>query len=95
MLNRCERVLVETEEALDAPDEVVAENVRYIGPLVEGPGPDAAWSPPWGDDTRPLVVVSMGTTAIPGSSATLDAVLSALDGPPLRVFATAGDPAEP
>jgi MGT family glycosyltransferase len=84
LVERAPLALVTTLEELDRPD-TVAPNVRYVGPLVEGPGPDEGWRPPG----RPLVVVSMGTTAM-DEGPVLQRVLDGLDGAPLRVVATLG-----
>ena len=62
VLNRAARVLVATAKELDRPDEPLAANVRYVGPLVEDAGEDAGWNPP-GDGGSPLVHVCTGTVA--------------------------------
>ena len=84
LVARAPLVLVTTLQALDRP-EIVPANVRYVGPLVEGPGPDDGWRPPG----RPLVVVSMSTTPM-GEAPVLQRVLDALAGAPVQVLATLG-----
>jgi MGT family glycosyltransferase len=80
---------VTTLEALDRPEGAVPANVRYVGPLVEPPGDDAAWEPPGNPEDGPLVVVSMGTTPM-DEGVVLQRVLDALDGAPVRVLVTLG-----
>jgi UDP:flavonoid glycosyltransferase YjiC (YdhE family) len=58
LLTASDVVLVAAPRALDGAGDV-PPNVRYAGPLLEGPGPDAGWVPPAG--SGPLVVVSLGT----------------------------------
>jgi UDP:flavonoid glycosyltransferase YjiC (YdhE family) len=84
LVEKAPLVLVTTLEELDRPESVPA-NVRYVGPLVEGPGPDEGWQPPG----RPLVVVSLGTTPM-DEGAVLQRVLDALHGAPVHVVATLG-----
>ena len=69
-------------------------NVRYVGPVLEGPGPDDGWRPPGVDDGRPLVVVGLGTTPM-DEGPVLQRVLSALADAPVRVIATVGDHLDP
>jgi MGT family glycosyltransferase len=88
LVQRAPLVVVTTLDELDRPEAVPA-NVRYVGPLVEGPGPDEGWRPPGDRSDGPLVVVSMGTTPM-GEGPVLQRVLDALDGAALRVVATLG-----
>jgi UDP:flavonoid glycosyltransferase YjiC (YdhE family) len=86
LLTTVELVLVAAPRPLDAPGAVPA-NVMYAGPLLEGPGPDAAWAPPPG--SGPLVVVSLGTAGDPAVEVPLlRRVLAALADLPVRVFVT-------
>jgi UDP:flavonoid glycosyltransferase YjiC (YdhE family) len=62
LLTSADLVLVAAPRALDGAGDV-PPNVRYAGPLLEGPGPDAGWAPPAG--SGPLVVVSLGTAGEP------------------------------
>jgi MGT family glycosyltransferase len=91
LLDRAHRALVTTIDELDEPASgAMPANVRYVGPILEGPGPDAGWSPPWpAEDRRPLVVVCLGTTPM-GEETALQRVLEAARGVEARVFVTAG-----
>ena len=55
-----ERVLVLTSPAFKLPDLPLPANVRYVGPHLPSAG--ESWQPPWTPQTRPLVVVTLGTT---------------------------------
>jgi MGT family glycosyltransferase len=55
-----DRVLVMTSRAFELPDLQVPPNVRYVGPHLPDGG--EAWQPPWSPGSRPLVVVTLGTT---------------------------------
>ena len=88
LLDRATRVLVTVPEELDRPLARRAPNVRYVGPVLHGPGPDAGWRPPGLDDGHPLVVVSVDATS-PEAGAARQRVLSALADAPVRVVATA------
>lgn len=86
LLAAVDRVLVTAPRSLDAPGAVPA-NVVYAGPLLEGPGPDAGWTPPPG--SGPLVVVSLGTAGDPGLEVpVLQRVVAALGALPVRGFVT-------
>ncbi len=89
LLDRAALVLVATLEELDRPDGPARPAVRHVGPLVEGPGDDAGWTPAGGPEDGPLVVVGMGTTPM-DEGPVLQRVLDALDGCPVRVLATLG-----
>jgi hypothetical protein len=89
LLDRATRLLVTCPEELDVPLDHRPDNVRYVGPVLEGPGSDAGWRPPGVDDGRPLVVVGMGTTPM-DEGPVLQRVLGALEGAPVRVVATVG-----
>lgn len=91
IVDRADLALVASIPALDAPGDD-RRNVRYIGPQLEGPGPDAGWTPPPGDD--PLVVVSLGTTDM-GEGPMLQRVLDAAADLPVRVVATLGEHHDP
>jgi MGT family glycosyltransferase len=89
LLAAVDLVLVAAPRPLDAPGAVPA-NVTYAGPLLEGPGPDAAWAPPPG--SGPLVVVSLGTAGDPAVEVpVLRRVLAALAELPVRAFVTVAD----
>jgi MGT family glycosyltransferase len=87
LLARCARVLVTCTPVVDRPAASLPDNVRYVGPLVAGPGPDAGWSPPPGEG--PLVVVSLGTTAM-DEGPVLARVVRSLTDAPVRVLAQPG-----
>lgn len=100
LLDGCARVLVTSPAALDvqapAPDGW-APNVRHVGPVLEGPGPDGSWQPPPrppGDPARPLVVVSLGTTPM-DELPVLQRILDGLAGEPVRVLVTVGAHLDP
>jgi len=76
VLGRCSRVFVVTVEDLDRPEAVPA-NVRFVGPVVEGAGPDEGWRPPWPEGNEPLVHVSAGT--VPPDDLVLPIVQKVLD----------------
>jgi MGT family glycosyltransferase len=90
LLDNVARVLVVTARELDRPDEPLARNVRFVGPIIEDAGRDADWTPPWPASDGPLVVCSMSTTPMEGDVAAIQRVLDALDGAPLRVLVTLG-----
>ena len=86
LLDRTARVLVFTLRELDRPEEPVAENVRYVGPLVEAAGDDAGWRPNGSSDDGPLVHVSMGTVAGADQTApVIQRLLDAFADRPVRV----------
>jgi MGT family glycosyltransferase len=89
LLDRAASVMVTCPEELDLPLATRASNVRYVGPMLLGPGADAGWRPPGLDDGRPLVVVSLGTTPM-DEGVTLQRVLDSLADAPVRVVATLG-----
>lgn len=93
LLDRCHRLLVTSPEELDLPLAVTPSNVRYVGPVLQGPGPDAGWHPP-GADIGPLVVVGLGTTPM-GEALVVQRVLDALADAPVRVLATVGSHLDP
>jgi MGT family glycosyltransferase len=94
LLDRAATILVTCPEELDLPMAARPANVRYVGPVLEGPGDDAAWRPPGVDDGRPLVVAGLGTTPM-DEGPVLQRVLTALADAPVRVIATVGDHLDP
>lgn len=57
------RVLCLYSEAFEFPAQRRAYNLRYVGPVLEEPAWVEPWASPWpGQDSRPLVLVSMSTT---------------------------------
>lgn len=93
LLDRQTRVLVTCPEGLDDPGPR-PRNVRYVGPVHEGPGPDAGWRPPGVDDGRPLVVMSVSTTPM-DAGPVLQRLLTALADAPARVIVTLGAHVDP
>lgn len=93
LLDRCHRLLVTSPQELDVPLAVTPSNVRYVGPALQGPGPDAGWHPP-GTDIGPLVVVGLGTTPM-DEAPVVQRVLNALADAPVRVLATVGHHLDP
>jgi MGT family glycosyltransferase len=92
LLENVARVLVVTARELDQPDEPLARNVRFVGPIIEDAGRDAEWQQPWAAvSDGPLVLCSMSTTPMDGDAAAIQRVLDALDGAPLRVLVTLGE----
>lgn len=90
LLDTVQLVIALTTPAFDGPAAVSHPHVRYVGPVLESAGTDEGWVPPFGaDDTRPLVVVSMGTTPM-DEGPVLRRVLSALAELPVRVLVQVG-----
>ena len=85
-------IVVVPREFDDWPDPPA--NVVHVGPLTDDtPGP--AWDSPWGDDdTRPLVVVSLGTTYM-AHEAVLGRIAEALEPLGLRVLICTGNDLSP
>ncbi len=82
--NAADRVLVATDSALDpAAERRLPANVRYTG-VVQAP--IQAGTP----KGKPLVLVSLSTIFFEGQEATLQAILDALEGLPIRVMVTTG-----
>jgi MGT family glycosyltransferase len=55
--------LVLTPHEFDEPLDRRPSNFRYVGPILESPGPGWHWDLPWpADDIAPLVVVGFSTT---------------------------------
>jgi UDP:flavonoid glycosyltransferase YjiC (YdhE family) len=82
--NAADRVLVATDSELDpATQRRLPTNVRYTG-VVQAP------IQPGTSEDRPLVLVSLSTLFFEGQEATLQAILDALDGLPIRSVVTTG-----
>jgi len=83
--NAADRVLVATDSALDpAARRKLPANVRYTGVVHT---PVKASTP---EKDKPLVLVSLSTIFFEGQEATLQAVLDALEGLPIRGIVTTG-----
>lgn len=76
LLDRADQVLVTAPRTLDTTTTAGA-NVRFVGTVLEEPGPDIGWVPPAGEG-RPLIVVAMGTTVGLGDDAVIARVVDAL-----------------
>jgi MGT family glycosyltransferase len=96
--DHCARVIVTTAKAFDIPAQLPS-NVSYVGPVLDDP----AWAvteptdPTDRDDGRPLVVVGVSSTHVPGQADLLRRIVAVLDSLPLRGVVTTGptiDPAE-
>ena len=81
------RVLVTAPRELDGAPAVPA-NTRFVGAILEEPGPDAGWTPPAVD--TPIVAVSMGTTKGLGDEPVIGRVLDAIAGRPVYTLVNAG-----
>lgn len=83
------RILVMTSPAFDFKAQLGA-NVRYVGPILDDPAWTGEWHSPWAaDDSRPLVVVSFGTT-FQNQGLLYEKVIQALEGLPVRGLVTLG-----
>lgn len=90
LFDRTALVLVAGIDGLDG-DGDLPSNVRFVGPLLEPPGPDAGWRAPWpATDLRPLVVVSLGTTDM-GEAALAQRLLDAVAELPVHALLTIGE----
>ena len=82
--NAADRVLVATDRALDPSTERrLPANVRYTG-VVQAPIQSGT------PQDKPLVLVSLSTIFFEGQEATLQAILDALEGLPIRAVVTTG-----
>jgi UDP:flavonoid glycosyltransferase YjiC (YdhE family) len=82
--NAADRVLVATDSALDpATEGRLPANVRYTG-VVQAP------IQPGTPKDKPLVLVSLSTLFFEGQEATLQTILDAFEGLPIRVIVTTG-----
>lgn len=88
LLDHADRVLVVAPLELDRPLRPVAPNVRYVGPLLEGPGVDAGWQPEGSD--APLVVIGLGTTPM-DEAPVLQRLLDAMADLPVRIVVNLGE----
>lgn len=88
VLNTANVVTVATVPELDEVEDPLPDNVRYVGPILEAPGSDAGWTPPF-DVARPLVVIGMGTTAM-GEESVVQKALDAVEELEVNAFVTVG-----
>jgi MGT family glycosyltransferase len=89
LLENCARVIVTSPPLLDVVVDPLPDNVRYVGPMLEEEKVTDEYA---GD--LPLVVVSLGTTAM-DEGPVLQRVLDAGADLPVRVVATVGDHLDP
>jgi UDP:flavonoid glycosyltransferase YjiC (YdhE family) len=94
LLERSASLMVTCPASLDQAFPEPPDHVRYVGPLLEPPGPDDGWRPPGVDDGRPLVVAGLGTTPM-DELPVLQRVVSALGEAPVRGIVTLGDHLDP
>jgi len=92
--DRCDLALVASPREFEAPGEP-APNVRFVGPILDGPPLTRAVATSSSDDgPDPLVVVSFSTSQM-GQGPVLQRILDALGQLPARVLVTAGPAVEP
>ncbi len=92
--DRCALALVASPREFEAPGEPAA-NVRFIGPILDGPTlAPADPAPPINDGPEPLVVVSFSTSDM-GQTPVLQRILDALGQVPAHVLVTAGPAVDP
>jgi MGT family glycosyltransferase len=83
-------LLVATSRAFDFPAQSMPDKLSYVGPLLDPPSWSKAWTSPWSaDDDRPLILVAMSST-FQNQAPTIQAVLDAAAGLPVRVLVTLG-----
>ena len=83
-------LLVATSSAFDFPAQSMPDKLSYVGPLLDPPSWSKAWTSPWSaDDDRPLILVAMSST-FQNQAPTIQAVLDAAAGLPVRVLVTLG-----
>jgi diacylglycerol O-acyltransferase len=62
LFDNADRIVVCTSPSFDFAAETVPDNVRYVGPQFDDPGPEP-WAGPWaGTVARPLVLVGLSST---------------------------------
>jgi UDP:flavonoid glycosyltransferase YjiC (YdhE family) len=87
--DRADRVLLLASAGLDFPVRRLPPNVRYVGTPFDDVGA-GAWASPWpGDDSRPLVLVSLSTLD-QGQAPVLERILTAITPLPVRALVTLG-----
>ena len=92
--DRCELALVASPAEFEGPGEP-APNVRFVGPILDGPTlAPADPAPPTGDGPKPLVVVSFSTSDM-GQAPVLQRILDALGQVPAQVLVTTGPAVDP
>ena len=86
------RLLVLTAEAFDFKAIRMPANLRYAGPRLDDPAWAQPWTPPPGDE--PLVLVAFSTT-FQDHERTLQHIVDALGGLPVRAVVTTGPAIDP
>ena len=61
LYERVDRHLLLTSRHFDFPTQP-PDNLRYVGPQVDDPVWDGEWLPPWPSNSRPAVLVTLGST---------------------------------
>ncbi len=90
-VRRADQQLVLTSRAFDVP-ATHAENVRYVGAVLDDPVWAEPWTPPPGEE--PLVLVAMSSTYMEQQSS-LQSVVDALGTLPVRGLVTTGPALDP
>ncbi len=90
LFERARRLLVLSSESFDFPGPPFPSNVRFVGAQLDDPHWAGPWESPWAvDDERPLVLVALSST-FQDQVASLQRIIAALGGLPLRVLVTKG-----
>ncbi len=90
--HHADRLLVLSAQAFDFPADRMPANLRYAGPVLDDPTWAQPWSAPAGDE--PLVLVALSTT-FQDHERTLQRILDAIGGLPVRAVVTTGPAIEP
>jgi UDP:flavonoid glycosyltransferase YjiC (YdhE family) len=90
LFDRADRYLLAVSRAFDFKCDVLPENVRYVGPLLDQPSWSKPWRAPWSTSTgRQRVLVSCSTGA-QGQRDLFQKILDAMRLLDVEVVATAG-----
>jgi MGT family glycosyltransferase len=90
-----DRILVQTSPAFDLSSPHLPKHVVYTGPVLADPVWSERWQSPFApDDARPLVLVGLSST-FQDQVQTLNRIVQALSGLPLRAIVTLGPALEP
>lgn len=89
-VSRLDRVLIFTSAEFDFRPRHIPENVRWVGPVLDDPPWALPWKSPFSDgDTRPLVLVTLGST-FQDQASSLERLIAALGQLPVRGLVTLG-----
>jgi MGT family glycosyltransferase len=92
--DRCDLALVASPREFEGPAET-SPNVRFVGPILDGPALAPVGTAPIADErSDPLVVVSFSTSDM-GQVSTLQGIVDALGQIPARVLVTTGPAVDP